>query len=45
MVKFGTWFKTLSGQAPVVGVCMMITTVVGLLSAFRVVPTFPPMLG
>jgi SpoVK/Ycf46/Vps4 family AAA+-type ATPase len=45
MANFGSWLKTQLGPAPVVGLCMIAMTIVGLLSTFKITPSLPPWLG
>ena len=45
MARLGSWVREQLGPAPVVGVCMMLMTGLGVLSALRITPVLPPWSG
>jgi stage V sporulation protein K len=45
MTDVGQWLKAQLGPSPVVGLCMLVMTVLGVLTTFRLTPAVPPWLG
>jgi stage V sporulation protein K len=45
MAKAAGWLKSQLGPAPVVSLCMLVLTTLGVLSAFRITPSLPPWFG
>ena len=45
MADVGQWLKAQLGPSPVVSICMLVMTVVGVMTVFRITPSVPPWLG
>jgi SpoVK/Ycf46/Vps4 family AAA+-type ATPase len=45
MARIGQWLQAQLGPSPVVALCMLAMTAVGVLSAFKITPSLPPWLG
>ena len=45
MAKLGEWLKSQLGPSPLVALCMLVMTILGVLSTFKITPSLPPLAG